>query len=433
MIEPVPKQGQGGRMKRRGLISIVIVIATILAFGIFAFGCGSTTTTTTPAVTTTTAAGATTTAGSETTTTSGSAEELVIGAALGLTGDAAAGDVPASEAMEYAVDTLNAADGIAGHPVKLIIKDMKSDPALGAAVAKELLDEGAQIIIGPAFPGMAAGVIQTAAAKNVTVMAATSTQPEYVSVGGVKAYLVAFGDNVQAAAMAEYATKQGYKTVYTLVSPDLSYTAKLPVFFKETFEKAGGKEVGTDTFSIGQTDFAPQVTKIASLDPQPDCIYTGMFPPDVGIFIKQLRAAGVKSHILGADGLDQQPLIDFAGADAEGVTFSTHGYPTPGSAFAQFVEGMTKANGHAPEAPALATTGGDVIEVIKAAVEAAGSVDPKALGEAVGNLQNVKVINGVISYKGTDGVPQKTVSIVAVEGGKFVLKDQFLPAFVPTP
>jgi branched-chain amino acid transport system substrate-binding protein len=421
-------------MNRRGSIPLVMVVVMVLAFGIFAFGCGTTTAPT--ASTTTTAGGATgTTAATAATTSTGSgaAGELVIGAALGLTGDAAAGDVPASEAMDYAVKTLNAAGGIAGHHVKLIIKDMKSDPALGAAVAKELLDAGAQIIVGPAFPGMAAGVIQTAATKNVTVMAATSTQPEYISVGGVKAYLVAFGDNVQAAAAAEYATKVGYKTVYTLVSPDLSYTAKLPVFFKETFEKAGGKEVGSDTFSIGQTDFAPQVTKIAALKPQPDCIYTGMFPPDVGIFIKQLRAAGVKSPILGADGLDQQALVDFAGADAEGVTFSTHGYPTPGSAFAQFIEGMTKANGKAPEAPALATTGGDVIEVIKAAVEAAGSLDPKAIGAAVGNLQNVKVINGVISYKDTDGVPRKTVSIVAVEGGAFVLKDQFLPAFIPTP
>ena len=66
-------------------------------------------------------------------------------------------------------------------------------------------------------------------------------------------------------------------------------------------------------------------------------------------------------------------------------------------------------------------------------MEEAGSVDPKAIGDGLGNLENVQVINGAITYKGTDGVPQKTVSIAAVEGGKFVLKDQFLPAFVPTP
>ena len=229
-----------------------------------------------------------------------------------------------------------------GRSVELIIKDMKSDPALGATVATELLDAGAQVMVGPAFPGMGAGVVQTAATAGVSVLA-SSSQPEYVVVGGAKAYLVAFGDNVQAAAAAEYALKQGYKTVYTLTSPDLSYTARLPEFFEETFEQGGGKSVGDDNFSIGQQDFAPQVTKIAALNPQPDVIYTGMFPPDVGIFLKQLRAAGVKSPLIGADGLDQQALIDFAGKDAEGVTFTTHGYPTPGSKFETFIDGLTAA------------------------------------------------------------------------------------------
>ena len=37
-----------------------------------------------------------------------------------------------------------------------------------------------------------------------------------------------------------------------------------------------------------------------------------MSTPDIGIFLKQLRAAGVTVPVLGADGDDQQALIDFA-------------------------------------------------------------------------------------------------------------------------
>jgi branched-chain amino acid transport system substrate-binding protein len=414
--------------KKALLILVCLLVGTLV---LFAAGCGGT------ATTTTTAAGGTattaTTAGTTgSTTAAATGEPLIIGAAVGLTGDAASGDVPLSSAMQYSVDELNKAGGIAGHPVKLIIKDMKSDPALGATVANELLGEGAQIMVGPAFPGMAVGVIQAAATKNVTVLGGVSTQPEYVKVGGAKAYLVAFGDNVQAAAMGEYAVKLGYKTVYTLVSPDLSYTAKLPVFFDEVFAKGGGKEIGTDTFSIGQQDYSAQVTKIAGLNPKPDCIYTGMFTPDIGIFLKQLRAAGVTTPVLGSDGDDQQALIDFAGKDAEGLAFTTHGYASPGSALEKYVAGYTAWNGgKAPEANAFAGLGGDCIDIIKAAVEAAGSLDPKAIGDAIGNLQNLEVVTGTISYKGTDGVPLKTVSIAAVENGKFVLKSQFIPSFIP--
>jgi branched-chain amino acid transport system substrate-binding protein len=400
--------------KKALLILVCLLVGTLV---LFTAACGGSTTTTT-------AGGATTTAAA--------GEPLIIGAAVGLTGDAASGDVPLSSAMQYSVDELNKTGGIAGHPVKLIIKDMKSDPALGATVANELLGDGAQIMVGPAFPGMAVGVIQAAAKKNVSVLGGVSTQPEYVKVGGAKAYLVAFGDNVQAAAMAEYALKLGYKTVYTLVSPDLSYTAKLPVFFDEVFAKGGGKEIGTDTFSIGQQDFSAQVTKIAGLNPKPDCIYTGMFTPDVGILLKQLRAAGVTTPVLGSDGDDQQALIDFAGSAAEGLAFTTHGFASPGSVLEKYVAGYTAWNGgKAPEANAFAGLGGDCIGIIKAAVEAAGSIDPKAISDALANIENLAVVTGTISYKGTDGVPLKTVTIAAVENGKFVLKQQAIPSFIP--
>lgn len=415
--------------RRTEAVLLMVSMLVFVCFSLVLAGCGGTTTTGQEA-TSTTAAGDDT---ASTTAPGVGGETLIIGAALGLVGDAAAGDVPFAEAMAYAVDAVNKSGGVGGRQVELIVKDMKSDPALGATVAKELLDQGAQIIIGPAFPGMAAGVVQTAAAAGVPVLAGTSTQPEYVVIGGSKAYLIAFGDNVQAAAAAEYALEQGYKTAYTLVSPDLSYTERLPEFFQTTFENGGGQVVGTDNFSIGQQDFAAQVTKIAALNPAPDVIYTGMFPPDVGIFIKALRAAGVESALIGADGCDQQALIDFAGKDAEGIVFSTHGFPTEGSKFEAFIDGLTEFQGKAPDAPALASLGGDAMAIIVAAVEKEGSIIPKAIGEALDGLENVDVVNGTITYKGTNGVPQKTVFMVGVEDGKFVLKSQGVPSDIPEP
>ena len=187
-----------------------------------------------------------------------SGDPLIIGAAVGLTGDAASGDVPLSDAMEYAVEELNKAGGIAGHPVKLIVKDTKSDPALGATVANELLEEGAQIMVGPAFPGMAVGVIQAAATKNVAVLGGVSTQPEYVKVGGAKAYLVAFGDNVQAAAVAEYALKQGYKTVYTLLPPTSPTQPSSPCSSMTSSPRAGAKRSAPTPSASGSRTSPPR-------------------------------------------------------------------------------------------------------------------------------------------------------------------------------
>lgn len=362
-----------------------------------------------------------------------SGEPLIIGYAAALTGDGAAGDVPGLQGVEYAVDQVNEAGGIDGHPVELITKDMQSDPALGGRVTQELLDEGAQIILGPPFPAMAVGVIQTAAKADVSVLSVTSTQPEYPVVGGSPAFLAAFGDNVQAAAAAEYALGQGFKTSFTMVSPDFSYTEENPQFFVETFEEGGGKNIGSETFSIGQEDFSTQVTAIANLDEQPDVIFGALFMPDLGIFLKQLREAGVETPVYGVDGFDSKAVVDFAGDAAENVVFATHGFPADGSRFAEFVAAVEEAQGEAPEAPALTVLGGDAINIVQAAVEKAGSVEPAAIGEAMGQLDALEVVTGELSYASGNGIPSKTVSMVAIEGGEFVLKEQFVPEFIPEP
>lgn len=362
-----------------------------------------------------------------------SGSELVIGFAAALSGDGAPGDVPALEGLQYAVDQYNATGGIDGHPVKLIVKDMKSDSALGGTVAQELIDQGAQVLVGPAFPGLAAGAIQAAGKAGVPVISAVATQPEYVVVGGYPAYLAAFGDNVQASAAAEYALKQGAKTVFTVSSPDISYTENTPKFFVDAFEHGGGKTLGDVTYNLGQTDFSVQVTQIANLPEQPDVLYVAMFPPDTSNFVRALRSAGVTARIIGPDGFDTASLLD-AGAEAlEGTWFTTHGWDTPGTPFADYIAAVTKANGKAPEAPALSALGDTTAQLIAAAVTAAGSTDPAAIGSAMSTLENVPTVTGSVTYKGTDGVPQKSVTIGGVEDGKFVFKEEIVPSYIAQP
>jgi branched-chain amino acid transport system substrate-binding protein len=364
---------------------------------------------------------------------SGGGEGLLVGFAGGFTGDCAVGDVPALEGLQYAADEYNAKGGIAGHQVTIVSKDTKSDSATGGTAAQELIDEGAQVLVAPCFPGMAAGVIQAGGKAGVPVISAASTQPEFVVVGGSPAYLAAFGDNVQASAAAEYALRNGAKSVFTVSSPDLSYTQNTPKFFVDAFAKGGGTTLGDVTFSLGQTDFSAQVTQIANLPQQPDIIYTAMFPPDTSNFVRALRAAGVKTRIMGADGWDSASLLE-AGADSlDGSWFTTHGASVPGTPFADFLDGLTKATGKASDGPAFAALGYSTLQIIAAAVEKAGSVDPAAIAAALPELENVATVTGTISYKGTNGVPKKDVTIGVVEGGKFSYPETFTPSYIAQP
>ena len=365
------------------------------------------------------------------TATSGS-EPLVIGYAASLTGEGAIGDVPGKQGMDYAVDNINATGGCAGHPVELIVKDEKTDPAVAGTVARELLDAGASVIIGPPFSSDGAPVVQAAAEADVAVIPMTATGPEWIDLGS-NVFLAAFGDNVQAAAAAEHALADGHKTALLLVSSDTNYTSTTPEWFGEAFTNGGGEVIGEQAYSILKDDYSAEVTRIANLSPQPDVIYSALFMPDLGVMTKQLRDAGVTSTLYGADAFDTQEFVDFVGSGADGTVFTTHSFPEAGNAAGAFIEGVTEFQGSAPEAPALTSLAGDTIAIICAAVEAAGSTERAAILAALPELEGVQGVTGEITYKGTNHIPEKEITLVAIENGEFVFKEARVPEFVPEP
>lgn len=362
------------------------------------------------------------------------AENLVIGLATAQTGGLAPYDQPNLAGLQMKIDEINAAGGIAGKfPIQTIIKDTRSDSAQTALVAQELVDAGAQLIITPcdADPSIAAGMItQSAGIPAISFCATTPTLPLAVGDYMFSNYPA---DNVQAAILAAYAVESGYKTAYILTSPDSAYTLKLPQYFGEAFTAKGGTLLGEGTFSMGQQDFGAEVTKIAAMDPKPDVIMTSAYEPDFPAFVRQLRGAGVTTPILGSDGIDS-PTTFGLGDLVEGVVFSTAGHATVGSPLEAFNVKWTEKTGAAPDTIYIAN-GYDLGLIIEAAVTAADSLDPAAIREGIANLENLQGVTGPITFKGTIGMPLRSVSLVRIKAGdrELVAQGQPDPADIPAP
>lgn len=362
------------------------------------------------------------------------AEDLVIGLATAQTGGLAPYDQPNLAGLQMKIEEINAAGGIAGKfPIKTIIKDTRSDSAQTAMVAQELVDAGAQLIITPcdADPSIAAGMItQGAGIPAISFCATTPTLPLAVGDYMFSNYPA---DNVQAAMLAAHAIEAGYKTAYILTSPDTAYTLKLPQYFGQVFTAKGGSVLGEGTFTMGQQDFGAEVTKIAAMDPKPDVIMTSAYEPDFPAFVRQLRGAGVTTPILGSDGIDS-PTTFGLGDLVEGVVFSTAGHPTAGSPLKAFNAKWTEKTGAAPDTIYIAN-GYDLGNIIEAAVTAADSLDPAAIREGIANLENLQGVTGPITYKGTNGMPLRSVSLVRIKAGDrdLVAQGQPDPADIPAP
>lgn len=351
--------------------------------------------------------------------TSAKADETIkIGFVGAFTGALAPYDQPTLQGIQLAVDQINKAGGIDGkYKIDLITRDMRSETAQAAVMAQEVVDQKINVLLSPCDvdPSVAAGQIaQAAGIPTISPCASTPTLP-----GIVGDYMFAnyTADNLQGTALADFALKQGYKSALILISRDTPYTEKLPLYFAKVFEAKGGKLAGTVEFKMGQQDFSAEVTKIKNVSPAPDVIMTSAYEPDFPAFIKQLRSAGIKTPVLGSDGIDSPTTLGL-GEVAEGVVFSNAGFPTEGSSLAKFNADFKVFFKQDPSAVYTAT-GYDVIKVIEAAVKAAGDkIDGKSLRDAIDNLENVQVATGTITYKGMHRVPLRVVALNRIVNGQ---------------
>lgn len=358
---------------------------------------------------------------------------LRIGAATAQTGGLAPYDVPVMEGVRIAVNEINAAGGIDGRTkIELVERDVRSDAAQTAIKTQELVDEGVSVILLPcdADPSLAAAsIVDEAQIPSISTCASSPTLP---LIGGKFIFANFPGDNVQATVSAEWAFENDLKRAYILYSPDSQYTT-LPLYFADAMEALGGEVIGTGTYSIEQPDFSAIATRIASLSPGPDVIMTSAYEPDFPSFLKALRAAGVNAQVIGSDGIDS-PTTFALGEVAEGVVFTTAGHATPGSPLEAFNRLYKETTGNESET-VFNAVGYDLVRVIQAAYRAVGTTDPVALRDSIADLENIQGATSKISYKGTDGMPVRQISLVRVRGGKRELVGQPAPRadLIPAP
>lgn len=362
-----------------------------------------------------------------------SAKTLRIGLATAQTGGLAPYDAPVLEGFKIAVDEINQAGGINGEiKIELVSKDVRSDVSQTAVAAQELIDDKVDVLVTPCDADPSIAAAQIALAANVPTFSTCASSPTLPLMGGEYMFANFPGDNVQATVSASWAIEQGFKTAYILYSPDTQYTT-MPLYFEEVFSKLGGKIVGKIEYKMEQQNFSSEVTKIKALNPQPDVIMTSAYEPDFPVFIRQLRAAGITSQVIGSDGIDS-PTTFSLGKAVEGLVFTTAGHALPGNSLDTFNKKYEKVYGK-PSETVFNAIGYDLVKVIEAAVQACGSTDGQEIRNAIASLENVQGATGLITYKGTQGMPLRQVALIKVKNGERELVEMKSPEanLVPVP
>lgn len=359
------------------------------------------------------------------------ADPIKIVALYNLTGGGLASiDQPSMNGAMLKAKMINDAGGILdGRMLEVTGIDTKSDLKETATAAKRSVSmEDLVAGVGQSdttFALAAAPLFQSAGIPFVT---SGATAPELPNMVGNLMFMVPFGDDVQAHAMAEYAYNTlGVRKVVVWTDNAMDYTKGLSKFFQERFTSLGGEVLLDDMFATTDTDFSAMVSRLqANSDAQ--AVFASSAPDTAGIIIKQIREQGITLPILGGDGYDTDLVASVPGKElSDNVYFTTHAYVglTTGPA-EEFRAAYEKEYGNPPE-NAFAALGYDAMGLVADAIARAGSTDHEAVRAALAGTSGYEAVTGKIAYVGDSRVPSKPVAIMYVNKGAFELKDTVTP------
>ncbi len=348
---------------------------------------------------------------------------IVIGAVFNATGWTAAYDQPARQAALLAIRDINEKGGVLGRELQLIELDGKSDPVTVGNAAVQLIERGADVIIAPCDFDIGSPASIAAQDAGLVGVFTCATSPLAGSEAlGDKQFTVGMWNNIMGAAMAQYGYDElGWRTAYVIVDTSIDYTLSLGDYFAEHFEALGGQVLGRDTFTAGDEDFSAQVQRIRALAEEPDVLYITGIMPDLGIILRQVRAAGIEVPMAGGDTYDDTELYGLLGKEqGNNIYMVTHSWlgPETGPEMVRFME-LYEAEYGEPPVSAFIVMGWDAVKVLAEAIEAAGTTDGAAVAKAMAEMQ-FELLSGTLTWTSAEEghQPLKAAAIVELQGGE---------------
>lgn len=349
--------------------------------------------------------------------TGGAAEPVKIGFYMSITGrDASFGEVSLHGAR-LAVEELNAAGGVLGRPVELVVEDNRSVAGESATAAKKLIArDHVAVLIGECSSGRTLEAAPIAQAAGIPLITPAATNPKVTQVGDC-IFRVCFIDPFQGEVIAAFARRRlGVKRAALLIETGAPYSVGLAEYFAKTFTALGGEIVATQRYNGADTDFRAQLTAIRATNP--DVIFLPGYYVAAGLVAQQAKQLGLNATLLGGDGFEAPQLLEIGGTAMNGTYYSTHfATENTGEASRAFVAAYRQRHGALPNGLSALTY--DAVKLAADAMTRAGTTEPAKLRAALAATKDFPGVTGRTTINASRDA-DKEAAIITVRDGKLV-------------
>lgn len=353
-----------------------------------------------------------------------SGDEIVIGEFGSLTGSTATFGISTRNGIDMAIEQVNAAGGVLGKPVRVIVEDTEGRPELAQTVVTKLITSNKVVaVLGEVASSLTLAAAPVAQQNQIPLITPSSTNPGVTQIGDY-IFRVCFIDPFQGLVMAKFAKNSlGVQRVAVLRDIRNDYSVGLADVFVENFRAMGGQIVADVSYSAGDTDFSAQLTSIAPS--RPEAIFVPGYYTEVGLIARQAKQLGLNIPLLGGDGWDSPRLTEIGGEALSGSYFSNHySADDPDPAIQKFVSEYRSRFNQVPDG--LAALGYDAAMILFDAMERAGSTEPQAVRDALAETQNFAGVTGVITIDGERNAVKPAV-ILKITDGRYEYVETITP------
>ncbi|MGH7367837.1 MAG: ABC transporter substrate-binding protein [Candidatus Rokuibacteriota bacterium] len=209
---------------------------------------------------------------------------------------------------------------VAGRKIEMIKEDDEMKPAVGVRKTEKLIDsDKVDILTGPVHSGILMSM-RDKVHNSKTILIVSNAGADAISRGRCSKWIfrASFSNWQPCQPMGGWVAKNVSKEVF-LTAPNYQAGKDMMNAFKETFVPAGGNVVAEDYPKLGETDYAPYLTKIRQSGAK--AVFAFFSGSDAVNFVKQFDKFGLKQSIklTGAGFLTEPDVLPAQGKSALGI------------------------------------------------------------------------------------------------------------------
>ena len=244
-------------------------------------------------------------------------EPFRIGVMESLTGPGETYGTVSNQAKQMAVAEINAAGGINGRMIELVVEDSKCNAQDAITAYNKLTDvDGVKIILGTSCSGAMLGAAPLAEKEGVILFSGLATNPDIAEAGDY-IFRTSMSDAQLGIDTGNVLWADGIRNLATITEAT-DYAEGVRRTSVAQFEKRGGTVVGEERYASDVTDFRTQLTKLLSAEP--DALHVAAQSEFTGgTIVKQVRELGYEGPIYSEIVVIGTTALEIAGDAATGM------------------------------------------------------------------------------------------------------------------